>query len=286
MALDSLSAINAAFDEGRFHLQRVLKNAGTAYAGQWGDATFSSGQPGYDAHVGTPGVFVPCVAQGNDAVYFPGIGAGQERRLVNVTLRDSQSTYNGPGSTVIFDLLGYYPLLDGDSTDEQVMDNTLMLPRYATGEGVCAVMINHVSPALQAGVMTVNATDSAGTTVITTAGVPFNGINLVCSNARNTASSDVGPIAMSIGCPRGVRRINSITYTTPPSGLHAIYLIKPLMTIVHGDNLLAVEKECISHNALHCPRIHDGAWLGWFNNIGSGTARNVSWWGHFTFLWG
>lgn len=286
MALASLSDVVSAWDDGRWHLQRVFKNAGTAYALQWGDATFASGQPGYDAHVGSPGVFVPCVAQGNDAVYFPGIGADQERRLVNVTLRDSQATYNGPGSTVIFDLLGYYPLLDGDSTDEQTLDNVATLPRYATGEGVCAVLVNHVAPALQAGVAVVNATNAAGSTVVSTVGVPLNGVNLVCSGVQATAATDVGPIAMSIGCPRGVRRINSIQFTTPPGGLFAIYLIRPLMTIVHGDNLLAVEKEAISHNALHCPRIYDGAWLGWFNRIGSGTARTVGWWGHFTFLWG
>lgn len=286
MALESLSAINQAFDDGRWHLQRVLKNAGTAYALQWGDATFSSGQPGYDAHVGTPGVFSPSVAQGNDAVWFPGIEAGQERRLANVTLRDTQATYNGPGSTVVFDLLGYYPLIDGDSTDEQVLNNTATLPRYTSGEGVCAVLVNHVAPAIQAGVATINATDAAGNTVVSTASIPLNGVNLVCSNVRDTASTDVGPYAMSIGCPRGVRRINSIQFTTAPGGLHAIYLIKPLLTIVHGDNLLATEKECISHNAMHLPRIHDGAWLGWFNRIGSGTARTVSWWGHFTFIWG
>ena len=286
MPLDSLSAINQAFDDGRWHLQRVFKNAGTAYALQWGDATFSSGQPGYDAHVGAPGVFTPSVAAGNDAIWFPGIAPSQERRLVNVTLRDAQATYNGPGSSVIFDLLGYYPLIDGDSTDEQVLGNAVELPRYSSGDGVFAVLVNHVAPAAQNGIAVVNATDSAGNTVVSTVGVPLNGINLVCSGVQASASADVGPLSMSIGCPRGVRRINSIQFTTPPGGLHAIYLIRPLMTLVHGDNRIAVEKEAISHNAMNCPRIYDGAWLGWFNRIGSGTARTVSWWGHFTFIWG
>ena len=34
------------------------------------------------------------------------------------------------------------------------------------------------------------------------------------------------------------------------------------------------------------PRIHDGAWLGWFDRIGTGTSRTVTWFGNFVFAWG
>lgn len=285
MSLNGLSALNRAFDEGRFHTQRFLKNAGTATALQWCDPTFASGQPAYDAHVGAPTIFTPTIAQRNDAIWFPGIGAGQERRLVSATFRDTQSTYNGPSSIVIYDLLGYYPLIDGDSTDAQAMDNTLPLPRYATGDGVAAVMVNHVAPAIQGGTATLTYTDALGVQRTSTIGVPFNGINLVCSNSQDTAALDVGALAMSLNAPRGVRSIDSLQYITPPGGLHAIYLIKPLATVVGGDNLLAVEKDFYGRNGMHCPRIFDGAWLGWFNRIGAGTQRTVAWWGHFTFAW-
>lgn len=83
----------------------------------------------------------------------------------------------------------------------------------------------------------------------------------------------------------GVRSIDSIQYTTPPGGLHCAYLIKPLATCLTGDHLVAVEKEFATKNGFHCPRIHDGAWLGWFDRIGAGTARSVSWFGNFTFAW-
>ena len=100
-------------------------------------------------------VFTPCVAQKNDAIYFPGIQHGQHRHLTSATFWSNQGTYNGAGSIVIFDLLGYYPLIDGDSTDLQEADNTLTLPRYTDGEGVGLVIVNHVAPAVQGGVATI-----------------------------------------------------------------------------------------------------------------------------------
>lgn len=287
MALRTLGDLQRAFDEGRWHHQRVLKNAGTAHALQWANPSFASGQPPYDARVGTAGTFTPAVALRNDAVHFPPVGAGQERRLSSVTLWSNQATYNGPGSVLVYDLLGYYPLLDGDSTDEQLMDNTLALPRYAGGEGVFPVLVSHVAPALQDGLMVMGYTNSQGQARSVTVGVPNNGNGLVCSGVRAAAVADVGPATVALdGADAGVRRIDSVTYLTPPGGLHCLYLIKPLATLVLGDNNLAVEKEFYGKAALHCPRVHDGAWLGWLDRIGAGTSRAVSWFGNFTFVWG
>lgn len=287
MALASLSDLQAAFDGGRWHLQRVYKAAGTAHALQWADPSFAAGQPAYDARVGAAVTFTPCVASRNDAVYFPGIPAGMERRLTSATLWSNQSTYNGPASVVIYDLLGYYPLIDGDSTDAQAFDNTLALPRYADGAGVFPVMVCHVAPAVQTGVAIIGYTDSTGAARSATLNVPNNGQNLVCSGVRAAASADVGPLYMALAdtC-RGVRSIDSVTYTTPPGGLHCIYLVKPLATMQVGDNLVAAEKEFFSKAGMHCPRVLDGAWLGWFDRIGSGTSRTVAWFGNFVFAWG
>lgn len=287
MALATLGDLNRAFDEGRWHLQRVYKAAGTAHALQWADPSFAAGQPAYDARVGTAATFTPTVAQKNDAVFFPGIPSGMERRLMSVTLWSNQSTFNGPGSVVLFDLLGYYPLIDGDSADTQAFDNTLTLPRYASGDGVFPVMVCHVAPAVQYGVAVVDYTDSTGAARTVTLNVPNNGQNLVCSGVRPAGATDVGPLFMALADrSQGVRSIDALTYTTPPGGLHCIYLVKPLATVQLGDNLVAREKEFYGRAGLHCPRIEDGAWLGWFDRIGSGTSRTVAWFGNFTFAWG
>lgn len=287
MAIATLSDLLAAFDDGRWHMQRVYKAAGTSHALHWADPSFAAGQPAYDARVGTAATFTPCVAQKNDAIWFPGIDSSMERRLTSVSLWANQATFNGPASVVIFDLLGYYPLIDGDSTDTQTMDNTQTLPRYADGSGVFPVMVCHVAPAIQNGVAVVDYTDAGGTARQTTVNVPNNGQNLVCSGVRAAAAADVGPLYMALADRSGgVRSIDAITYTTPPGGLHCIYLVKPLATMQLGDNLLAAEKEFFSKSGMHCPRVLDGAWLGWFDRIGSGTSRTVAWFGNFVFCWG
>lgn len=286
MPLRSLSDVNRAFAEGRWHNQRFIKNAGTAHASNWADATFSSGQPAYDARVGVASKFTPAIAQGNDAIYLPPINSGEHRHLISGLMRSAQGGgYTGVETVILFDLLGYYPLLDGDSTDTQSMDNSLTLPRYQTGDGVSAVIINHIAPALQNGVANITVTDSLGIQRTSTVGLLNNGVNLVCSNFGNVASAS-SAFAMSLNAPTGVRSIDSITYTTPPGGLHVIYLVKPIATFVLGDNLLATEKNFISHNSFNAPRIFDGAWLSWASTITPGTARSISWWGDFTFAWG
>lgn len=283
MPVQTLSDVNAAFEAGQWHLQRFLKNAGTSHALQWADPTFASGQPAYDAHVGTAVTFTPAIAAKNDSIYMPGIRADQHRHLAGVTMWQNQGTYRGPASVVLFDLLGYYPLIDGDSTDTQEMDNTLTLPRYASGEGVSLVLVNHVAPAIQGGQGSMTYTNSDGVQQTVNLGVPNNGVNLVCSAANNSTGTITGPfnVALANGA-RGIRSLDSITYTTPPGGLHCAYLIKPLATVVLGDHLLATEKEFAAGGM---PRIHDGAWLGWFDRVG-GTASSVAWFGNFIFIWG
>lgn len=284
----SLSDINAAFDAGRFHVQRFQKNAGTAHAKVWADPSYASGQPPYDARVGTAATFTPAIAQKNDAIYFPGIAAGMERYLVEAQVWSNQATYNGPINMQFFDLLGYYPLIDGDSNDLQDCTNDASLPRYADGAGVQMVMVNHIAPALQNGLTVINYTNSDGVDKTITVDIPNNGQNIVCSGCTNTA----GTISSTINIPladgdKGVRRINSIQHTTAPGGLHCIYLVRFLGSMVLGDNLVTAEKSFITGKAFAPPRIYDGAWLGWFDSLALGTtARTVSWFGNLTFVWG
>jgi hypothetical protein len=276
-----------AFDQGRVHTQRFIKNAGTAHAMQWADPSFASGQPGYDARVGVPLQFTPAIAQGNDAIFFPQIPAGQERYLASATFWASQSGFNGEGSLVVFDLLGYYPLVDGDSTDEQVFNNTLTLPRYADGEGVGIVVVNHIAPQLQAGIMTLTYVDQSDTPGSVTVTVPAQGQNLVCSG-QDAVSNNTATITLPLANgSRGVKRITGVTFTTAPGGLFCFYLVKLLATsTVTGDNQVATEKSFITQNGCRMPRIYDGAWLGWFDRIGNGVTRTLSWYGDLTFIWG
>jgi hypothetical protein len=287
MAIKSLSDVNAAFDAGRFHVQRFQKNAGTAHASKWADPSYASGQPPYDARVGTAATFTPAIAQKNDAIYFPAITAGMHRHLVEAQVWTNQNTYNGPISVQFFDLLGYYPLLDGDSNDLQACDNTQTLPRYTDGVGVQMVMVNHIAPALQNGLVTIEYVNSDDVVQTITVDIPNNGQNLVCSGSTNV----VGNVSSTINIPlgdgaKGVKQINSIQHITAPGGLHCIYLVRFLGSMVLGDNLVTAEKNFVTGKAFAPPRIYDGAWIGWFDMLAlNGTARTVAWFGNLTFAW-
>lgn len=288
MAIRSLGDINAAFDAGQFHVQRFTKNAGTAHASKWADPSYASGQPPYDARVGVAATFTPSIAQKNDAIYFPAISAGMERYLVEAQVWTSQGTYTGVQSVQFFDLLGYYPLIDGDSTDLQECTNDLTLPRYTDGVGVQMVMVNHIAPALNNGLTVINYTNSDNVDQTITVDIPNNGQNLVCSGSDVAMGKSSSTINIPLGNgAKGVKRINSIQHSTAPGGLHCIYLVRFLGSMVLGDHLVAAEKSFITGKGFAPPRIYDGAWIGWFDTLAlNGTARSVAWFGNLTFVWG
>jgi hypothetical protein len=289
MAIRSLSDFNVAFEAGRFHVQRFIKNAGTPHARVWADTSFASGHPVYDARVGLPLEFKPAIAQKNDAIWFPGIAEGEERYLVEAQMWSNQATtYNGPISVVLFDLLGYYPLIDGDSTEVQTCTNSAGLPRYANGVGVQMVMVNHIAPAIQHGLTSISYVDSDDIARSLIVDIPNNGQNIVCSGSRTTtgAASSTVHIPLSNG-EKGVKRVTSIQHSIAPGGFHCLYLVRILGSMVLGDNLVCAEKNFIAENGFAAPRIYDGAWLGWFDMISVGASnRSVSWFGNFTFAWG
>jgi len=282
--LRTLGDFNAAFTEGRWHSQRFLKNAGINTNNRWIDWTFASGQPLYDAKTGTAGSFTPLNASKNDAIWFPGIGAGMERRLTNMTVRSS--TGGGPGSIIIFDLLGYYPLVDGDSPDTQLFDNTATLPRYADGKGVIPVLVSSVAPSTQDGIGTMTY---IGADDVERASPAFRYQNTSLNGVVCTVPGNVAPGEGAIGLPMvgvsGCKAITSLTYTQPPGGLAAIYMIRVLGTMLfNGNQSLATEKQFLLHNGLQAPRIFDGAYINLFYRYG--TAAPADFFGEATFAWG
>lgn len=285
----SLRDVALAVDEGRAHSQRFFKNAGTTGDSQWHDWSFASGQPAYDARIGSALEFTPSVATGNDAIYFPGIPAGMERRLLGV---DLVFTPGGTSATAtsfaMYDLLGVYPLIDGDSTDTQAMDNTAAVPRYT--EGVMAVLVNHVAPVIAAADAVVEYVNSAGDTKSVTWGATAYGQNKV--NYTTSGSGSSGPLYCGLADnDAGIARINSLQFTTAPGGLWAIYLVKPLVRFNNrGSNGVAVpsstaETSFITSNGFHLPLIKDGATLGMFFMPATG-ARTVALHGQAHFVWG
>jgi hypothetical protein len=291
VAIRSAGDILTAFNEGRWHTQRFTKNAGQTGDNQWQDWAYASGQPAYDARIGTALAFTPDVATRNDAIWFPPIDSSMERRLIGLrTLNTASGTGQLQVEYQMYDLLGHYPLIDGDSTDVQGMDNTQTLPRYTDGEGVQAILVNHVAPATAVATYTINYVNNNGNDRTMTGFTTTYGVG----NAAHTLASagSAGPLYCPLDARcRGVRSVTSISFDVPPGGLWCIYLVRPLTSTSNRGGAASVtqtnftEKCLCAEDSFRLPRIYDGAHLGFFY-MPTGSARTVSLFGTATFIWG
>lgn len=287
----STKDISDAFINGRMHTQRFIKNAGASGDSHWQDWAFASGQPAYDARIGNSLAFTPVIASRNDAIYFPPIDSGQVRVLSELR---AYVTSGGAGQLSVememYDLLGVYPLIDGDSTDAQQMDNTLALPRYSDGRGVRAVLVNHVAPAVSAGaVATIGYVDSAEVAKSTSVYTSTFGTGKASWSYQSTGAS-TGALYLPFSSD-GVKRVTDITFSTPPGGLWALYLLMPIQRVNWRGGEASVTRTSFSEKSLclmdsfNLPRIYDGAHLGFFY-MPNGSSRTVSLYGSATFIWG
>jgi hypothetical protein len=291
MPIQSVADMNSAYAAGRVHTQRFIKTAaGLAGDGQWQDWAYTGGQPAFDARIGVTAEFTPFVATRNDAIWFPSIASDQHRHLAGLRW---YSTAGGAGQLSVevqmYDLLGVYPLLDGDSTDTQTMDNTQPLPRYADGVGVQMVLVNHISPGTVAADCTITYVDSFGSTKTTAFGTSLAGLGKAAFGETILASSGSLYVPLS-SASRGVVSVTDITFSAPPGGLWAIYLVRPIAHISNrggsaGQTTVMTQK-CFCHeDAFMLPRIYDGAHLGFFYMPNGGARTVATIYGTATFIW-
>jgi hypothetical protein len=273
-----MASIVDALEQGRVHTQRVYKTPSGSSLQRWTDWAFASGQPAYDPRIGTALVFKPENALGNDAIYTGPAQPDAVKHLFSATLRVDGS--GGPVSLLLFDLLGYYPLIDGDSTDFQPFDNTLPLPRYSDGAGVLPLLVSSVAPVQLGTSAFIAHTDAAGVSRASPIfGVATNSTPGQILNAPGTVPTPGGlGIPLAAGSAYGVRSVSGIQYTSPPGGLQCLYLIRPVVFLTcNGNQFLATER--VFSN---CPVIADGSALNLF--IYQHGTSATSFFGHFTFI--
>jgi len=88
----------------------------------------------------------PLVAK---AVYYSqdgglehGGGVSPSEKYLRLTTGIATAATALPLTMVLCDYLLYYPTIDDSSLDEQVLDNTVTLPRYTDGEGVQVIAVS------------------------------------------------------------------------------------------------------------------------------------------------
>lgn len=298
-----VKGIADAFVDGRWGISRFIKtSASIADDGMWFDWSYTGGQPGYDARIGVAYSLTPFVAQRNDAIFLPTVPSDMSLYLTGLNLYKLASGSDQISvNFMLYDLVAVYPLIDGDSTDLQEMDNTESLPRYTDGRGLEMVLVNHVAPASSSGsAHTLVYEDAAGVEQTVTFSAHSGVVGRVCSrihiptgNQFATLGEHGSPfLRQAAGSAHGVRKIKSVQFSATLGGLWAIYLVKPLAQITDmagaaGVNLTVTTTTCFCiDGSFVMPKIEPGAWLGFFYQPQGGGKSVSRMYGVLTYCWG
>ena len=251
-----------AQDAGRYTYSSFRKMpTQTTGAGIWFDLSMSPGNPAPNYFIGSPNVFVP-LAQSTDGGLRHGGNVGTKKHLRKLM---ALSTVTTPISGLLLDYLGFYGFVDESVTDEQFMDNTVGLTRYANGKGV---MLMPVVVAGHTGgqpftVKYVNQ-DGVSDRITQTAvmGTQVTNGTILHSQRAGTAYVNNGPFLTLQAGDTGVRSVQSVTIGgVGDVGLFALVLVKPLATFSLFGNNSATEVDYLTDMAA-LPQIMDDAYLG------------------------
>ena len=131
-------------------------------AGQWFDYSTASGVPVPNYYASSP--LVAATLDTDNGIYLPPLAAGAQRYLKKHIIMSAAASVTGTTNQnqalMLLDYLLYYPFVDLDAAGEdQVMDNTVTLPRYADGTGVQMMMVAQ-APTVGGGTFTVTFDDA------------------------------------------------------------------------------------------------------------------------------
>lgn len=250
-----------AQDAGRYTYSSFRKMpTQTTGAGIWFDLSMSPGNPAPNYFIGSPNVFVP-LAQSTDGGLRHGGNVGTKKHLRKLM---ALSTVTTPISGLLLDYLGFYGFVDESVTDEQFMDNTVGLTRYANGKGV---MLMPVVVAGHTGgqpftVKYVNQ-DGVSDRITQTAvmGTQVTNGTILHSQQAGTAYVNNGPFLTLQAGDTGVRSVQSVTIGgVGDVGLFALVLVKPLATFSLFGNDSATEVDYLVDTPT-IPEIQNDAYL-------------------------
>lgn len=227
----SIGEIVAADYAGRCHVaqfRKVVASAATPTSG-WVDYSYFAGLPTANFYASSPGV--AAVLEQSKGIYVPQVSPLKQfikSMTVMSGAASATTTTNQRQRLMLCDYLMYYPFIDTDAVgEEQVFENPITLPRYGHG----LVMAVGQSAASAVGQFTMNYTNQDGIpnrvsrhhfTLST-----LTGGGQIAATAANGAGFHPF-IALQLG-DKGVRSIESVTFTAAGGGLMALVIVKPLL---------------------------------------------------------
>lgn len=260
MRLNGRALIEAELDGKRRFSEFVKNVTQVTTAGIWYDLTGSSGNPRAKQWFDAAPLAAQAIRQSTDGGIFHGSAVSPARKYLRFVRTACASATPLPMSLLLCDYLLYYPTIEDGSTDPQVMDNTVTLPRSTTGAGVQMMAIT-ISSRTGGQSFTVNYTNSDGVAGRVSPLVVQNAVaapGTVTTSATATNNTSPDPFIPLQSGDSGVRSVQSVTMNGADTGFFAIVLVKPLAsTMVRGIDapydkdllLFASELECIEDDA-------------------------------------
>lgn len=272
----------SAFDAGRTHFCSFRKVPSQAsVAGWWIDLSMAAGNPLPNYYASTP--LTAAVLDGSRGLFHGADKSPASMHLTDWGLITPTAAMVGAYSVV--DYLVYYPFVDGDDTDTQVMDNTVTLPRYADGAGVM-IMAVAVAPTTGSGKFTVTYINQDGvqkTSPTQSCSTTAASIASIATSQPAVAGMAPGPYLVLANGDTGVRSIVNAQFIIPNGGLLSLVLVKPIADSVIREINTAREVGFV-RGPVGAPRVYDGAYLGLITNCaGSVAAGQLT--GFLRFAW-
>jgi hypothetical protein len=228
--------------------------------GVWFDLSMSAGNPAAQYYIGQQNTATQLKQSTDGGLAHGGNVFPQSKFLARTTMISTVATAL-PMSLLLCDYLMFYPFLDESTTDTQILNNPVTLPRYTDGYGV-KVMAISVGARTGGQSFYFNYTNSDGVSGRTSRTVVQNSTSVngsLVTTERVTVGASTPFIPLQEG-DSGIRSIESITMLGTDVGLFTLVLVKPLaQTQIRGIDAPVESNYYLDKGIL--PQIVDDAYL-------------------------
>lgn len=269
--------------ERRYTWRKTPSQATTA--GLWFDLSMSPGRPVPKYWFDAPPAIAKQVSYSADGGLEHGGGVSPSEKYLRLTTGIATAATALPLTMILCDYLLYYPSIDDSVLDEQVMDNTVTLPRYTDGEGVQVIAVS-VAGRTGGASFYFTYTNSDGVSGRTSRTVFQNSaaaLGTLQANAGANNNAAANPFIGLQAGDTGVRSIDSVVMLSADVGLMTLILVKPLGTSVIREITAPVEKDYFLEAGV-IPRIYDDAYLS-FLCLPQGTLAATALMGDIKTVW-
>lgn len=218
---------------------RKVPSQNVASAGECVDLSMAAGNPPGNFYPSTP--LVAATIDPARAIYCGEAQSPATKWVDEFCLCVAVAAHVAP--FWLCDYLIYYPFIDLDDTSEQVLDNTVGLPRYADGDGVRAILVV-TAPTVGGGSFTftyVNQDGETRTSPVVTAATTAANIGTLVGSRASAANMIAQPFLPLASGDSGIRSITSVTPISAMGGNASLVLVKSLLNVATRETNMTQE---------------------------------------------